>query len=120
SDLRPSRGAWSLEDMAWPAAGGLTGSLLLVPLGSTEQHGPHLPLGTDTLVARAVCTRLARARDDVVVAPALPYGSSGEHAGFPGTLSIGQNALELLVVELIRDATRDHDRVLLLNAHGGN
>jgi len=105
--------------MAWPAAGGLTGSLLLVPLGSTEQHGPHLPLGTDTLVARAVCTRLARARDDVVVAPALPYGSSGEHAGFPGTLSIGQNALETVVIELARSADA-YAGVVFVSGHGGN
>jgi creatinine amidohydrolase len=53
------------------------------------------------------------------VAPPLPYGSSGEYAGFPGTLSIGQAALELLLVELVRSADA-YARVLLLNAHGGN
>src|SRR5213076_493597 len=53
-----------------------------------------------------------------VVAPALPYGSSGEHAGFPGTLSIGQQALEVVLVELVRSTS--FPRVLLVNAHGGN
>ena len=61
--------------------------------GSTEQHGPHLPLSTDTDIALALADALAARRPDVVVAPALPYGASGEHAGFPGTLSIGHEAL---------------------------
>src|SRR5205807_5160572 len=79
-------------------------SLLVVPLGSTEQHGPHLPLSTDTDIAVALAERLAARRPHVVVAPALPYGSSGEHAGFAGTLSIGQAALEHVVIELVRSA----------------
>jgi mycofactocin system creatininase family protein len=94
---------------------------LVIPLGSTEQHGPHLPLDTDTVIASALAERLLAVRpDDVVLAPAIPYGASGEHAGFEGTLSIGTDALEHLLIELIRDATRDNDRVLIVNAHGGN
>ena len=93
----------------------------MIPLGSTEQHGPHLPVDTDTVIASALAGRVLAARpDEVVVAPAIPYGSSGEHAGFAGTLSIGQKALELLLIELVRDATREFDRVLLINGHGGN
>lgn len=94
--------------------------ILAVPLGSTEQHGPHLPLDTDTRIAVALATRLAAARDDVEVAPALAYGSSGEHAGFPATLSIGQRALELVVVELVRSADAFESGVVLVNGHGGN
>jgi len=95
------------------------GRLLAVPLGATEQHGPHLPLDTDTRVAAALAARLGAARPDVLVAPALPYGSSGEHAAFAGTLSIGQAALELLVVELVRSADA-FAGVVLVSAHGGN
>ncbi len=110
----------ALADLTSPAAARRSGAVLVVPLGATEQHGPHLPLSTDTDVATALAGRVARERDDVLVAPALPYGSSGEHAGFAGTLSIGQTALELLVVELVRSATASFERVLLLSAHGGN
>jgi mycofactocin system creatininase family protein len=94
--------------------------VLAVPLGSTEQHGPHLPLSTDTDIAVALCERLAAAREDVLIAPPVTYGSSGEHAGYPGTLSIGQVALELLLVELGRSATETFDHLLLVSAHGGN
>ncbi len=93
--------------------------LLAVPLGSTEQHGPHLPLTTDTTIATALARGLADRRADVVVAPALAYGSSGEHAGFPGTLSIGGPALTAVLVELVRSA--DHFRgVVFVCGHGGN
>ncbi|MDQ1490454.1 MAG: mycofactocin precursor peptide peptidase [Actinomycetota bacterium] len=94
-------------------------SVLAVPVGSTEQHGPHLPLGTDSEVALALTERLAAARPDVLVAPALPYGSAGEHAAFPGTLSIGAAALELLLVELVRSADA-FAGVVLVSGHGGN
>ena len=93
--------------------------LLAIPLGSCEQHGPHLPLDTDTTIAVAVASELARRRDDVLVAPPLAYGASGEHAGFAGTLSIGLAALEHVLVELVRSA--DHFAgVVLVNGHGGN
>ena len=99
--------------------------VLLLPLGSTEQHGPHLPLDTDARVAWTVADEVARrraARDqwDVVVAPLLPYGASGEHQGFAGTLSIGTAALELVLVELVRSAGPEFPRIIVVNGHGGN
>ncbi|TFD59693.1 mycofactocin biosynthesis peptidyl-dipeptidase MftE [Cryobacterium sp. Hh7] len=98
--------------------------LVLVPLGSTEQHGPHLPFCTDTIVASAVAERVATdltARGySVVVAPALPYGASGEHQDFPGTVSIGTEALTTVIVELVRSLSTWAGRIVLINGHGGN
>lgn len=109
-----------LGTIAWPViAGHAAGWLLAVPLGSTEQHGPHLPVSTDTTIARALAERLAAARTDVVVAPAVEYGASGEHAGFPGTLSIGTDALRTMLVELVRSADA-FAGVVIVNGHGGN
>jgi mycofactocin system creatininase family protein len=106
--------------LTWPdVAAGAGAALLAVPVGSTEQHGPHLTLSTDTDIAVALARRLAARRSDVMVAPAVPYGSSGEHAGFPGTLSIGQDALELVLVELVRSADA-FAGVVVVSAHGGN
>ncbi|MFD6451021.1 mycofactocin biosynthesis peptidyl-dipeptidase MftE [Nocardia sp. NPDC055165] len=96
------------------------GVILVIPLGATEQHGPHLPLSTDSDIASAVSRRAAAERTDLLIAPAVAYGASGEHAGFAGTLSIGQAALELLVVELCRSATDTFSRIVLVNGHGGN
>ena len=93
--------------------------VLILPLGSCEQHGPHLPLDTDTRIAVALAHGIAAARTDAVVAPAVAFGSSGEHEGFAGTLSVGTEALRLLLVELVR-SNRDMDHVVLLNGHGGN
>jgi mycofactocin precursor peptide peptidase len=94
--------------------------LLAVPVGSLEQHGPHLPLDTDTRIAVELATRLSRTRSDVVVAPAVAYGASGEHAAFPGTLLINHEVLADLLVELVRSARDAFAGVVLISAHGGN
>nr|WP_261553811.1 mycofactocin biosynthesis peptidyl-dipeptidase MftE [Frankia tisae] len=94
--------------------------LLVLPLGSTEQHGPHLPLDTDTRVASAVARGLADRLDPVLLGPAMPYGASGEHAGFPGTVSLGTQVLEQVIVELVRSADDTARAVMVVNGHGGN
>ena len=112
-----------LADAVWPAVP--SGALVVVPVGSTEQHGPHLPLDTDTVVARAVARRAADALatwpyGPLLVAPAVAYGASGEHAGFPGTVSIGHAALRAVVVELTRSLALWAGRIVFVNGHGGN
>jgi mycofactocin precursor peptide peptidase len=92
--------------------------MLLVPVGSTEQHGPHLPLDTDARVAVAVAERAGGA--GLLVAPAVAYGASGEHEGFPGTVSIGHESLRSMLVELGRSAARWAGRLVFVNGHGGN
>jgi len=95
--------------------------LVLVPIGSIEQHGPHLPLETDAVIAESTAKRVAQLLDvESFVAPTLMYGSSGEHQMFPGTSSIGTEALRLLIVELVRSMKSWAGRIIFVNAHGGN
>ncbi len=108
-----------LDAVAWPDVA-QPARAVVVPLGSTEQHGPHLPFDTDTAVALALARGLVATTAGLVLAPPLTYGASGEHEGFPGTLSIGCAALELVLVELGRSASRWASRLLLVNGHGGN
>jgi mycofactocin system creatininase family protein len=103
----------SLGSAAWPD---VRGGLLAIPVGATEQHGPHLPLSTDTDIAVALAERLPGA----LVAPPVAFGSSGEHRDFPGSLSIGRDALTLVLVELVRSASAAFSRIVLISAHGGN
>ncbi len=121
SDAHPLDDSARLVDRTWPTVGH---PLVLVPLGATEQHGPHLPLDVDAVIAVTIADRLAaRAResgDEAVVAPAIAYGASGEHQDFPGTMSIGTAALQLLLVELGRSASEWASRLVFVNAHGGN
>jgi mycofactocin precursor peptide peptidase len=102
---------------------------LLVPVGSTEQHGPHLPLDTDTRIATAVARGAqaglgaglgARLEHDWLVAPAIAYGASGEHQDFAGTVSIGTEALTLLLLEYGRSVACWASRLVFVNGHGGN
>ncbi len=114
----------ALAQKRWPELDDDRSTLVLVPVGSLEQHGPHLPLGTDTVVASAVvgavAERLTAAGRRVVIGPPVSYGASGEHEGFPGTVSIGHDALHLLLVELGRSACRWAQGVVFVNGHGGN
>jgi mycofactocin precursor peptide peptidase len=95
--------------------------VIAVPVGSCEQHGPHLPLDTDTRIAVAVAEGLAGAFEpgDVMVGPTLTVTASGEHAAFPGTLSLGSDVVEHIIVELVRSADWSAG-VVLVNGHGGN
>jgi mycofactocin precursor peptide peptidase len=102
-----------------------TSPSIMIPLGSTEQHGPHLPLDTDTRIATAVArgaaTGLAaRLEQEWLVAPAIAYGASGEHQSFAGTISIGTEALTMLLVEYGRSAACWAQRLVFVNGHGGN
>ena len=107
-----------LGDLTNPDVG--EGRVLVLPLGATEQHGPHLPLDTDAVIARTVAELAAGRVAAAVVAPAIAIGASGEHTGFAGTLSIGTEVLAAMIVEIVRTAGPEFDRVVIVNAHGGN
>lgn len=110
-----------LADRPWPSVSAVSAArTLLVPVGSTEQHGPHLPLDTDTRIAVALARgAAAHLPDHFLVAPAVAFGASGEHADFPGTLSIGTEVLQQVLVELGRSAGA-FACVVFVNGHGGN
>lgn len=112
-------------DLTWPElAEGLHGSghaVGLVPVGATEQHGPHLPVGTDTLVAQAICDE-ASARTGALVLPAMPVGVSyGHGTTLPGTLSLSPELLAAMIRQYaLWAAMSGLRRLLFVNAHLGN
>jgi mycofactocin precursor peptide peptidase len=98
---------------------GVLAPILLIPVGSTEQHGPHLPLSTDTLIAEEIAGRAVHHTDGLMIGPTIAVSASGEHAGFAGTLSIGTNVMANVVLELGRSAGWAAG-VVFVNGHGGN
>jgi creatinine amidohydrolase len=111
-----------LASTAWPDAAAADTDLALLPVGSTEQHGPHAPLGTDTLNAEAIAARAAERYDDpVVVAPAVPVGVAEEHRAFAGTLWTSEDTFRDYVRDVAGSlAHHGWDRVVCVNGHGGN
>jgi creatinine amidohydrolase len=114
----------SLEHLAWPEAAALrekNGGLLLLPLGATEQHGPHLPVGMDTILAESLCHAAAVATG-VPVLPALRFTTSQGHTNkWPGTFSLRHSTF----IATLRDiadwaAATGWKRLLLINTHFGN
>lgn len=113
-----------LAEMTWSQvahAVGAGSTTVILPLGATEQHGPHLPLGTDTFRATALAARFADALPEALVAPALPFGCSDEHSGFPGLIGLDHTTLASVIVDCARRmAAWGMRRLILLSAHGGN
>jgi creatinine amidohydrolase len=111
-----------LSDATWTEVRDLETDLAVVPVGSTEQHGPHAPLGTDVLTAEAVAdAALERTERDVVRAPAIPVGIAEEHRQFPGTMWVSDDTFRRYVRESIESlAYHGFDRVVIVNGHGGN
>jgi creatinine amidohydrolase len=99
-------------------------ALVLLPVGATEQHGPHLPVGTDSFAVEHIAREAAAAVADrvpVVVTPTLPFGSSHHHLAFSGTLSFSTETYYLVVKDLVESLLIDgFRRVFVLNGHGGN
>ncbi len=97
--------------------------VVILPLGSWEQHGPHLPLDTDTLIINAVVAGAVDSHplaENFFVAPTLPVTASDEHAGFAGGLSTGTSALADTVVAICRSASTWAAGIIVANGHGGN
>lgn len=96
--------------------------IVLLPLGATEQHGPHLATGTDT----AIVTRIAEAAEklkpnDIILTPTLAFGSSHHHLSFGGTISISADLYTQVIRDMVSSLVQSGFRkIVLLNGHGGN
>jgi creatinine amidohydrolase len=113
-----------LAELTWPEATAAIGAseVVLIPLGSTEQHGPGMTLATDITLATAVAERVAdRLAPRALVAPSLPFGLSPHHMRFPGTITLQPSTFTAVVLDVMR-SLRQHGarRFFLLNGHGGN
>jgi creatinine amidohydrolase len=90
------------------------------PIGSTEQHGPHLPLGTDHIIAEEIA-KTTSDREDTVILPLIPVGVSPHHRHFEGTLTTSSEILEEFVRDILASVA-DHGvkKIVVVNGHGGN
>ncbi|MFC5136391.1 MULTISPECIES: creatininase family protein [Haloferacaceae] len=121
---RQRRNQYLLERLSWPDIqrrienGSRT---VILPIGAVEQHGPHLPLGTDSFIGESLGCRLAAELGDALVAPVIRVGVSEEHTSFSGTISVGIDALFETIRGHVRSvATHGVETVVLLPTHGGN
>lgn len=118
------RDRYLIERLSWPTIerrlGGRTDTAL-IPVGAVEQHGPHLPLGTDAMLGEALACRIADSIGDALVAPVISLGCSTEHMSFPGTVSVPQEVL----IDQLRACVQSLEHhgfayAVLLPTHGGN
>jgi creatinine amidohydrolase len=102
-------------------AGAAHAAVAVLPVGSFEQHGPCLPLVTDTLIATAIAAAVANHHQNVFQLPAITYGCSHEHAAFPGTVSISATTLSAVIADIAESlAHQGITALIVINAHGGN
>lgn len=111
-----------LTESTWAEASEAETSLAVLPVGSTEQHGPHAVLGTDMFTAGAVADcGVERASVECVLGPTIPVGIAAEHRQFPGTLWVSENTFRAYVRETCQSlAAHGWDRIVIVNGHGGN
>ncbi|SFS80787.1 creatininase family protein [Halostagnicola kamekurae] len=111
-----------LETSSWTEVEETAPTTALLPVGSTEQHGPHAPVGTDTIISRAMAEAADReSTADSVVLPALPVGVAPYHGHFPGTLSVSTETLASYVRDILKSLSDSSvERVVFVNGHGGN
>src|SRR5262247_700423 len=99
-------------------------AVAVVPVGACEQHGPHLPLGTDLLVVEHIALAAAgilAGDPDVLVAPAIPYGYSAYHLPLGPTVSLRMSTLQAVLTDVCESLVQSgFRRIFLLNGHGGN
>lgn len=94
---------------------------VLVIVGAMEQHGPHLPIGTDTFLGHAIAERIARNLGDALITPVIPIGYSVGHMPMPGTITLTEDTLSRVIAETCESlAHHGFKEIVLLSSHGGN
>ena len=107
-------------ELTWPEFEKVDKTVALLPTGIIEAHGPHLPLGTDALMATYIAEEAAR-RTNVLLLPTVWYGNTYVLDKFPGTISISNETLYRLYLDIFREVARNGIRYLVVvNGHGGN
>jgi creatinine amidohydrolase len=96
--------------------------VVLLPFGTIEDHGPHLPLNTDNVIVEAICLEAARrAAGEMLIMPLVPYGLNEHHMDFPGTISVDMQTLLSCVGEIATSVARHgFTHLLIVNGHGSN
>ena len=96
-------------------------TLVVIPVGSTEQHGPISPLGTDWLIPEEFCRRLDGRMEKLLIAPVIPFGVATHHINFPGTIDLGIETM-IRVMSAVFESLYRHGarRFAVINGHGGN
>ena len=125
--LYTMKGPKLLEDMTWEELSEVMKEtdIIIVPVGSTEQHGAHLPLAADTIqvveMAKQTVARLAKEGITAVAGPAIPFGVAPYHMPFPGTINLQSETLKAIIMDVCRSLYRHgFRRFALLLGHGGN
>ena len=122
--MRGPRLPYRYDHFTWPELRGLVPRqpAVVLPVGSTEDHGHHLPLDVDTFVVSEVCEAAAkRIPDEVLLLPSLPYGFEDHHMDFPGTITVGDEHLLHFVLDITRSvAHHGFRKILIVNGHGSN
>ncbi len=113
-----------LAELSWPEVAEAKDDveMILIPFGSTEQHGPNLALSADAAIAESLCHLASAAMSPrLLVAPAVPWGVSPHHMDFPGTITLAADTLLRVFDDMIGSLTEHgFKRFLIVNAHGGN
>jgi creatinine amidohydrolase len=108
-------------EKTWKDIESLNDKVVVVPTGSLEQHGHHLPLLTDTMICTEIARRVEAEVEDVYFLPPLWLGASNHHRAFPGTVSVSNGVYTALMIDVLESLIRaNFKRILILNAHGGN
>jgi len=112
------------DELTWPEMRQVIAQqpVVLLPFGTIEDHGPHLPINTDNVIVEAICLEAARrAAGDVLVMPLVAYGLDEHHMDFPGTVSVDIQTLLAYVADVASSAARHgFTHVLIVNGHGSN